>query len=1209
MPESRDEIIARFRVLSLPVTDDSAKIKGAYDSQHEYHHRMSIVDPDEAVRLEHRTWFRVVQPLLNCEKLQEYVATLQALFWDLAEPLQRGGATTDHLVKVAREQFGFDDDLARRTVTEKKRPEPAQPVSGLRAKARPKFVLLSWHRPRDKCDSITLQRLEAGKKGPPTILFQQVLRDDFKDDKVDPGKHYIYQIYSVFQGLSNMDPVSVEVIVPEELRNVRATWRAQEGRPSVEVTWEWPAQCAGVALFRRIGAAPLVQDDLAPGDAATTLCLETTDRKCTNWTDQHAAEGKDHHYLVVARYEGEARSDGVTRVVSVPRAPGPVSRAQVTYDGKTNTARLTWDRLPESGPVEYVVVRSDGDTPPLSPSRGKVIAETKATECLDEELEPGQSYVYSVFSRREGLQSGQGTPAGSIVALADVTEVKVDPRDNLVILVARPRPNVSEVQVLCAQHPHVPTDPADKQVRLVQTAGDRAEDRGVGNDIAYNYMVRCLYRLPDGTVRASAGLVVEKVTPKAPPPPVTGAVAERQNDGRVQVRYPPVDDAQVRVYRLAKPPQWRCGEVVTVDDIESQGWGEPIRSEGPTVAVDADPRADRLYYLPVTVQGSQATIGQIRRLPIPEVKGLRALVVDGGVRLRWEWPETCEAVRVVRREGAWPESPNDPAGKIWEVNRETYDQDGESTVDRQAPQGQDLYYAVYGKLGTEFAFCDAQQSGCQVRVTQHPALEYHLQLLRRKVIMRWRLDPVPPTFGGFIMAWDDEHPPVSHHGSGELVKWLPGANGDSDLSGWKEVAIPAPEGAKRLYYRLFLLDRDDYARIRVSHPDNGGPLAPARKLQLPWRRHDGVKHRHRPKDIVCPHCFQVFPVWKMRFRYIPQDRDPDAGKTYPLPGAWWARVCPFYRLAGAFPQGPHGRFEEKICAFDDCLKRNQRPLPLTAGVQRSLVIGLVGGRQVGKSHYVVSLIKRLRRLEQRFALRSLDDTTHDRFLPMEKRLFENRDALAPTQVTEDALIYSLTPTGVGGHSCTLALYDTAGEFFGTNKDIAERTPYLREADGLILLVDPSQCASLAKQLGGRLQGTPMTVVLDNVVSRLRTDLRLLDEAQKIPTPLAVAFTKADVLRDAGLIDQRSLWHLPVFHEGSYNLHLHHEEDSLFGDMVSRYGDGIFNTIVAHFQHYAFFGISATGCSAVDGRFPRIAPLRVEEPLLWLLYRLGVIGVR
>jgi len=47
-------------------------------------------------------------------------------------------------------------------------------------------------------------------------------------------------------------------------------------------------------------------------------------------------------------------------------------------------------------------------------------------------------------------------------------------------------------------------------------------------------------------------------------------------------------------------------------------------------------------------------------------------------------------------------------------------------------------------------------------------------------------------------------------------------------------------------------------------------------------------------------------------------------------------------------------------------------------------------------------------------------------------------------------------------------------------------------------------------------------------------------------------------------------------------------------------------IVVNFQDYAFFGVSATGCAAVNGEYPRVDPIRVEDPLLWLLYRLGVI---
>ncbi|MCX6034188.1 MAG: hypothetical protein NTV38_04310, partial [Chloroflexi bacterium] len=114
---------------------------------------------------------------------------------------------------------------------------------------------------------------------------------------------------------------------------------------------------------------------------------------------------------------------------------------------------------------------------------------------------------------------------------------------------------------------------------------------------------------------------------------------------------------------------------------------------------------------------------------------------------------------------------------------------------------------------------------------------------------------------------------------------------------------------------------------------------------------------------------------------------------------------------------------------------------------------------------------------------------------------------------------------------------------------------------------------------------------------------------KFTVPLALVFTKADILRDAGLINNDLLWHQPIFNEGGYNVHLHQDTDAAFGRLVAGKDTKLFTGVTKHFRDHAFFGVSATGCNAEQGHFSRVVPHRVEDPLLWLLFRLGVIEGR
>ena len=101
-----------------------------------------------------------------------------------------------------------------------------------------------------------------------------------------------------------------------------------------------------------------------------------------------------------------------------------------------------------------------------------------------------------------------------------------------------------------------------------------------------------------------------------------------------------------------------------------------------------------------------------------------------------------------------------------------------------------------------------------------------------------------------------------------------------------------------------------------------------------------------PQEIICPHqrCFEPFPLWGIRFR-------DSTGHVYPPHRPRFARL---QRVPPMFANGPHGeKLLDKVCP--KCEGR----LPYTAGEQTALIIGLVGAKFSGKSHFVATLLDRL----------------------------------------------------------------------------------------------------------------------------------------------------------------------------------------------------------------------------------------------------------
>jgi hypothetical protein len=114
-------------------------------------------------------------------------------------------------------------------------------------------------------------------------------------------------------------------------------------------------------------------------------------------------------------------------------------------------------------------------------------------------------------------------------------------------------------------------------------------------------------------------------------------------------------------------------------------------------------------------------------------------------------------------------------------------------------------------------------------------------------------------------------------------------------------------------------------------------------------------------------------------------------------------------------------------------------------------------------------------------------------------------------------------------------------------------------------------------------------------------------------PVAVTITRCDGLLDLGLIPQDSVWAQGEMHGHQYwhgvwfDRQLRTAISHMFEDLIREWAPAAHRAIVENFAHYTFLGVSATGCwPDRNGTFPGITPLRVEEPLLWLLWKNGQI---
>ena len=383
-------------------------------------------------------------------------------------------------------------------------------------------------------------------------------------------------------------------------------------------------------------------------------------------------------------------------------------------------------------------------------------------------------------------------------------------------------------------------------------------------------------------------------------------------------------------------------------------------------------------------------------------------------------------------------------------------------------------------------------------------------------------------------------------------------------------------------------------------------------------RRDRGKRVYRqgtPRRVICPVCFEEFPVEQMEFSSH-EGGDMPAAAKYTV----WDKLAHLVlarRWKIRVPVDADGnRMMRKFCP-------EGHELPPNADLQETLIIGLIGAVASGKATYPAALVDRLNGeagADIEALLVTVTDDTSQRYKKgFYDPLFTMKKTLPKTMGTPPPLIYDFkilgTPRGEENErSVNLALYYTEGEYLYRVEAMQRSVRYLLRASGIMLLVDPLGIPEVSGALGknpGRwhLGPTPNETIA-NVLRTLEL-AGVVEQNGPLCVPLAVVFTKCDVLRDAGIIKEDQFWSTGERrHVGCFDMELHNETSNIMGECMRQWDGATYQTIRQRFPKHAFFGVSSTGCSPdTTGRYPFISPWRVEEPLLWILAELGVVPIK
>lgn len=343
---------------------------------------------------------------------------------------------------------------------------------------------------------------------------------------------------------------------------------------------------------------------------------------------------------------------------------------------------------------------------------------------------------------------------------------------------------------------------------------------------------------------------------------------------------------------------------------------------------------------------------------------------------------------------------------------------------------------------------------------------------------------------------------------------------------------------------------------------------------------------------------------------------PKLGRVFPAPGRWG-------RVPGVAVCECGMKTTKLACPH--C----HNELPSQFGATETRTIALIGAKEAGKSHYIAVLINELmNRVGMNFnaSLNALDEQTIKRYKDDFRRFIYDKREVIPMTISARAQInvryplayrFSIKRRGMlsfnGLHVSSLVFFDTAGEDLKHIDLMATETKYLANSDGIIFLLDPLQIPAVRDLVDSSTPLPSVNTEPQEIIGRAATlirQMRQMNPTEKIKTPVALAFSKLDAIRS--LFDPGSPVHLASRHEGSLDvLDVQRVSDNMRAYLSRWVGAGLDIFLQHNFENYSYFGLSALGSPPdIEGRLPfGVAPFRVEDPLLWILYRLGIVPGR
>jgi hypothetical protein len=295
----------------------------------------------------------------------------------------------------------------------------------------------------------------------------------------------------------------------------------------------------------------------------------------------------------------------------------------------------------------------------------------------------------------------------------------------------------------------------------------------------------------------------------------------------------------------------------------------------------------------------------------------------------------------------------------------------------------------------------------------------------------------------------------------------------------------------------------------------------------------------------------------------------------------------------------------------------KHPMNKEIGRLINIHIPVVGGPSTGKSNYIFMATNQL--IEQYAHPRGLKvsfpDENHQREYESNLAfLGSGRELVKTPNVVPQA--YNLAvkkPEDLIGR--ILYIYDAAGEAYAEEDSTLLQT-YYKYVHGLIFIIDPFAIEFYRSQHESEINSVrnairPSTLSVMDAYGRMLTMLEScvgIRSGQKFNVPIAVIISKTDALGLEKQIGQAAITEL-LREDSSIRFEVEASRRLIEQFLEENQLGNLIRDLDLQFEHVGYFACSALGRMPKSGDLSPYEPVGVLEPLLWLLGKVGVVGVR